>query len=131
MKEIAERFGHSLDQDDFVTTRSLLSPDCEYSIGRERLLGPAEITKSYEENMLEGRNKLDKLIWGKSWVEPVSKFEFYVHFTDYLVHNGQNHTHRCKQKLSIENGLIVRIEHIHDEAEQGRLDSFYQLVGLK
>ena len=131
MKEIAERFGHSLDQDDFVTTRSLLSPDCEYSIGRERLLGPAEITKSYEENMLEGRNKLDKLTWGKSWVEPVSTSEFYVHFTDYLVHNGQNYTHRCKQKLSIENGLIVRIEHIHDEAEQGRLDSFYQLVGLK
>ncbi len=132
MKEIAKQFGESLDKDEFDTTKVLLSPDCKYLIGEETLIGPEDICQSYEQNMLEGRKKLDILEWGQSRIEPISDMEFYVHFTDYLTHKGEKYTHRCKQKLSVnENALIWKIEHIHDQEEQNRLDSYYKRVGLK
>ncbi len=132
MKNIVVKFGQSLDADDFETTASLLSPDCLYKIGDEALTGPKEICNSYEQNMIEGRKKLDKLEWGKSHVEPLSAAEFYVHFTDYLTHQGKSHIHRCKQKLTINaEGLISKIEHIDDAIEQQKLTEFYQQVGLK
>ena len=58
MKETANLFGKSLDQDDFPTTKKLLSPDCRYLIGEETLIGPEAICKSYEDNMIEGRQTL-------------------------------------------------------------------------
>ena len=125
-------FGQSLDNDDFKTTAGLLSSECIYFIGATTLVGPSEITGSYEQNMIEGRAKLDELEWGKSCVEQINGTEFFVHFTDYLKHKEISHTHRCKQKLFFgENGYIIKIEHIHNEEEQKKLDDFYRKVGLK
>lgn len=132
MRDIAEAFGESLDQDDFETTKDLLSTDCVYIIGKETLNGLDEICGSYESNMIEGRKKLDELVWGESQVEEISPAEFFVHFTDYLTHKGKSYIHRCKQKVTINPfQRIERIEHIHDPEEQKRLDAFYQSVGLK
>lgn len=132
MKEIAERFGQSLDNDEFNSTKELLSPDCKYIIGDETLIGPDDICGSYEQNMIEGRKKLDDLEWGKSRIESISDSEFFVHFTDYLTHKGEQYTHRCKQRLTLhESGKIVLIEHIHDQEEQDKLDEYYRRVGLK
>lgn len=132
MKEIAERFGQSLDNDEFDTTKQLLTADCKYIIGEESLVGPEAICGSYEQNMIEGRKKLDNLEWGKSRIETISDSEFYVHFTDYLTHKGEEYTHRCKQRLTLnENRKIVLIEHIHDQEEQDKLDQYYRGVGLK
>lgn len=131
MKEIARRFGISLDNDQFEETKELLSRDCKYIIGSEVLIGPEKICQSYEQNMIEGRKKLDKLEWGQSRIEPLSDSEFFVHFTDYLSHKGLNHTHRCKQKLSIDDNLkIYKIEHIDDVDEQAKLKEFYKKVRL-
>lgn len=125
-------FGTSLDVDDFPTTAMLLSDDCTYDIGNEVLRGPDAICNSYEQNMIAGRKKLDKLEWGKSRIEPLNDNEYYVHFTDYLTHKGKDYTHRCKQKLTINNdSKITHIQHIHDEEEQLRLDDYYRSVGLK
>lgn len=125
-------FGHSLDNDDFKTTGELLSPDCIYFIGTTTLVGPSDITGSYEKNMIEGKAKLDELEWGKSWAEQINDTEFFIHFTDYLKHKGISHVHRCKQKLFFgKNGHIIKIEHIHNEEEQKKLDDFYRKVGLK
>ena len=129
--EIARIFGNSLDQDDFETTKKLLSPNCRYQIGDEVLIGPEAICNSYEENMIEGRKKLDKLEWGKSEIEPINESEFFVHFTDYLSHKGIDFTHRCKQKLVIQDQKIVSIELIDDAEEQDKLTVFYRKVGLK
>jgi hypothetical protein len=132
MKEIAIQFGQSLDKDEFDIMKKLLSRDCEYIIGEEILIGPEVICQSYEQNMIDGREKLDILEWGQSRIEPINTSKFYVHFTDYLTHKEEKYTHRCKQKLSInEDGLISRIEHIHDQEEQDRLDAYYKGVGLK
>ena len=44
MKEIAEKFGKSLDNDDFEATKETLSENCKYIIGNEVLTGPEKIT---------------------------------------------------------------------------------------
>lgn len=131
-KAIAILFGNALDNDDYATTRSLLSLDCQYFIGEESILGPEQISKSYEDNMIEGRKKLDELKWGQSEIETISNTEFYVHFTDYLTHNNKKYTHRCKQKITIGlNNEIIKIEHVSDPKEQQRLNIYYKSVGLK
>ena len=132
MKEVAAQFGRSLDLDEFETTRTLLHPNCQYFIGDDVLYGPERICQSYEQNMIEGRKKLDVLEWGQSVIEHISDTEYYVHFTDHLTHKGKHYTHKCKQKLAIDkDGLITKIEHVRDQEEQDRLDRFYESVGLK
>lgn len=129
---IAKKFGDSLDQDDFKTTASFLAPNCSYQIGDTELKGPTEIIGSYEQNMLEGRKKLDKLEWGQSIIEQINDMEFIVHFTDYLTHKGKFYIHRCKQKITFnEFNLIIKIEHLDDPIEQNKLNEYYQIVGLK
>ena len=132
MKEKAIQFGKALDQDDFATAESLLSEDCHYYIGEETLIGPKAICDSYEQNMLEGRQKLDELVWGNAEIEVVSDLEYIVHFTDYLTHKNQKHTHRCEQQLTFNTqGKIISIHHINNQKEQIALHDFYVKVGLK
>lgn len=129
---IATQFGSSLDSDQYEETAKVIADDCKYIIGEEVLIGPKAICGSYEQNMLEGRAKLDKLVWGKCRIEMIDYDHYFVHFTDYLGHKGEHHTHCCKQKLTISRkGEITKIEHIHDAEEQGKLDAFYRKVGLK
>ena len=130
MQQIAIKFGESLDADDFKTTKSLLSENCEYVIGEDTLFGPDAITRSYEDNMIKGRKKLDKLEWGKSTVEEIGDNEYFVHFTDYLTHKGHSHIHRCRQKLFLEGDKISRIVHVEDPEQKELLKGFYKKVGL-
>ena len=131
-KEVAFQFGNSLDKDDYARTRSVIADECEYLIGEKSLFGPVAIAKSYEDNMKEGKKKLDKLEWGECKIETINENEFFVHFTDYLGHKSIEYVHRCKQKITVgPNNKIVRIEHISDPAEQKRLDAYYKSVGLK
>ena len=131
MKERAKQFGQSLDNDEYDRTKELLSEDCKYIIGKITLIGPNNICRSYEQNMIEGRKKLDVLEWGQSRIESINDVEFFVHFTDYLIHKGLKYTHKCKQKLRVNiDGQISLIEHVHDQEEQNRLDNFYKTVGL-
>lgn len=131
MKEIAELFGRSLDRDDFTITKGLLSSNCKYIIGEEILIGPEDICNSYEQNMIEGKRKFDNLVWGESNIEVINNSEYFVHFTDFLTHKGINYTYRCKQKVIIQDGKIMQIEHIENTEEKERLDEFYRKVGLK
>lgn len=131
MKELAELFGRSLDKDEFEIVKGILSLNCKYKIGEEILIGPENICNSYEQNMIEGRKKLDKLVWGESSIEVINDSEYFVHFTDFLTHKGINYTHRCTQKVTIQKDKIVQIEHIENIGEQDRLNEFYRKVGLK
>jgi len=105
---------------------------CEYFIESQVLMGPEAICNSYKQNMIAGRKKFDVLEWGKSRIEDLGDSEFYVHFTDYLTHKGKKHTHKCKQKLSIdEHHKIYKIEHINNPIEQNNLKGFYKSVGIE
>ena len=127
----AQQFGTALDEDDFGEAKKLLSENCTYDIGGEILEGPSAIVGSYEKNMLEGRAKLDELVWGKSRVESLEDGRVAVYFTDYLKHKGLAHIHRCRQFLTFdEAGKIVHIEHGNLPGEPERLKTFYQSVGL-
>ncbi len=130
--EIAQLFGNSLDKDDYSTARMLLDNNCKYVVGNKVLIGPENITNSYENNMIEGRKKLDQLEWGQSKIEEISPNEFYIHFTDFLTHKKKKYIHRCKQKITIgSSDKIVQIEHVDDQEEQKRLNQYYESVGLK
>ena len=132
MEQVAADFGTALDKDDFEYVKTLLTTDCQYFIGDTTLVGKNAIADSYEVNMIEGRNKMDKLEWGKSKIEIISETEYFVHFTDYLTHKGEKHVHHCKQKVSINtNGKIFKIVHINDAEEQQKLNAFYKRVGIK
>ncbi len=130
-ENIAKQFGDALDHDNFEVVSKLLSAQCEYYIGDRTLSGREEICQSYEQNMKEGRVKLDKLEWGKSKAESISESECFVHFTDYLTHKGISYIHRCTQKLTIDHkGQIIRIDHLEDKEEQRKLKNFYRSVDL-
>ena len=131
MKETAVQFGQSLDTDDYQLTQTLLAQDCVYEIGEEVIHGAKNIVASYEENMLAGRKKMDKLEWGESSIEEIKNNEFIVHFTDYLYHKNKKYVHKCRQKLFTNSeGKIHRIEHIADKKEQTALNAWYQSVGI-
>jgi len=69
---------------------------------------------------------------GKSKIEDINDFEFYVHFTDYLTHKSKAYVHKCKQKVTVDsNNKIVKIKHISDPKERERLNNYYKSVGLK
>ena len=130
-KEVVLQFGNSLDNDEYDIVRSLLDDNCVYFIGKDQLHGPIDIAKSYEDNMIEGRKKLDNLEWGRCTVEAINVSDYYIHFTDYLTHQSKSFTHRCKQKVTIgKQQKIVAIEHIEDPEAQNRLNKFYKSVGL-
>lgn len=131
MRAIAEQFGHALDNDAYEKTRALLSADCIYAIGEETIVGAQAIVDSYEQNMLAGRKKMDKLEWGESTIDQLSPQEFIVNFTDKLFHKGEHYIFQCQQRLFIsEDGKINKIEHIHDEAAWQELQSWYKSVGI-
>ncbi len=130
-KGIAKRFGRSLDQDQYEQTRQVLSPDCRYIIGDKIIKGPQAISDSYEQNMIEGKRKLDKLVWGECKIEAIDEQYFYVHFTDYITHKGQSYTHKCSQKVLVNDQMLIeQIEHIHNQNEMDNLHSFYKAVGV-
>ncbi|MEZ5057118.1 MAG: hypothetical protein R2879_08790 [Saprospiraceae bacterium] len=129
--ENVQNFAFALDADDFETAKFYLSSEAVYYIGNSILKGKEEIGKSYETNMLEGRAKLDNLIWGESRIQLVSNESFIIHFTDFLTHKNLTHVHRCEQKVWINSKLkIIKIEHLSNPKEEIALLEFYKKVGL-
>ncbi|MEM9024339.1 MAG: nuclear transport factor 2 family protein [Bacteroidota bacterium] len=128
---IATAFGRALDRDDYAAAHALLAEECTYDIGSAVMEGPTAICASYETNMQEGRNKLDDLVWGTATAELVSDHQADVFFTDYLTHRGESHTHRCKQRVTVNAaGKITHIQHHNLPGEPEKLKAFYQKVGL-
>ena len=131
MIEIAQAFGTSLDEDDYTAALKLVGADCLYKIGERTLKGPKEIVSSYEQNAIEGRKKMDELIWGKCQVTEETPGTYLIHFTDFLKHKGKSHIHRCKQRVQINAANQIQyIEHIEDAIESKKLRAFYDSVGL-
>ena len=134
LKRIAVDFGRALDQDNFSLVASLVDEACIYELGDDWVIGPQDIAASYEKNMLEGRAKLDELVWGESGIEEVSDRDdqFIIHFTDHIKHQGQSFIHRCQQRVTVNKKLkIARIVHIDNEAESERLREFFKRVGVQ
>ncbi len=131
MKHIASLFGQSLDNDQYDITLTLLSIDCKYDMGSEMITGAKNIIDSYEQNMIAGRKKMDRLEWGQSTIDEISSNEFIVNFTDKLYHKSEQYTFRCQQRLFInKEGKIYQIEHITDKAAWQKLQEWYKSVGI-
>jgi len=125
-QQTAINFGHFLDQDDFVSFKSILDEKCIYEINDEILKGKDNIAGLYETNMKAGKAKFDKLEWGKSEIKEVESNVFDVHFSDNLLHKGIQHNYRCKQRITINaNCLVEKIVHMELPGERESLNAYY------
>ena len=128
---VARAFGQTLDRDDFAEFAQLLADDCIYEIGDQVLRTKESIAGLYEQNMLEGKKKFDELVWGQSRIESLNANEFEVYFSDYLKHRGIEHRYHCKQRIRINDALLVdQIVHFELPGERAALEAFYAKVGL-
>lgn len=128
---VAKQFGEYLDEDNFEQFKLLLSVDCNYEIGGQVLNTPETIAGLYEQNLKEGKEKFDELIWGKSRVEQVSENQFDIFFSDFLKHKGVTHNYKCKQRILINaDGLVEEIIHLELPGEKEALQRYYEQVGL-
>jgi hypothetical protein len=130
-EEIVIGFSSALDNDDFEEARRYLSKNCVYFIDGRTLTGADEIVNSYERNMTEARNKLDRLEWGKTEIKKLNALEYLLYFTDLLTHKGVNHVYKCSQRLRLnESGEIIEITHFEEGEERKNLELFYSKVGI-
>jgi len=129
---VALKFGTTLDADNFTSFKNIIAPECNYHIGDELYVGPDEIAGLYEKNLIEGKAKFDKLVWGKCRIEKVEPDIFEVYFSDFLTHQGITHNYQCKQRITINDSLLViKIQHIELPNQREALNAFYEKVGLK
>ncbi len=129
-QSIATRFAAALDRSDFVEAARYLSPDCQYQIGEEVLIGPESIIASYRESAEWGRRTLEQVIY-ESQVEE-SGDHVAVLYIDRLTHHRQTHVYRCRQHLWIDDtGRIVRIVHEEMPGERERLDEIFARWGVR
>lgn len=125
-KQIAQQFAHALDANEFTLAGSLLSQDCTYSINDKELIGVKSIIDSYKEADAWCNRTLDAYKY-ESCVDENGVITFY----DHLEHDGVQHTHCCKQKITLNSsGLIEKIEHIELPNEQKNIEIFFERVGI-
>jgi len=129
--EVAKKFGVALDNDSFETALSCLDAQCIYDTGESTFSGAQAICDMYEQNMLEGRKKFDRLEWGNCEVKQTADREVSVYFSDFLEHQGIAHNYQCIQHLHFDEAeFVVRIEHREIGDNRERLTAFKKQVGL-
>lgn len=130
-EEIANRFMHGLDKEEYEDVAQCISPDCQYEIAGKTHHGPEAIVASYQGNGDWAAENIEKIGYGSALVE-VNERAAKIEFLDYLEHGGQKLTHRCHQHLEFDNdGLICSIRHEDLPGEREALSAFFIAVGLK
>jgi hypothetical protein len=128
--DVVRDLARALDADDFARVAQSLAPDCEYRIGEELNCGPEEIVASYAHSSAWARENLDRIEY-TSEVEPADGNEVGVRFEDHLVHGGQQHRFRCRQRFVVgDAGLVERIVHEEIPGEREALNEFFRANGL-
>ena len=126
----ARRFARSLDEEDYETTRSLLSPACVYEIGGRRHDGVEAILASYRAAADWVNANLDSVRYESS-VRAGADGGAVVDFVDHLEHGGRRLTHRCEQHLAFDGaGRIVSIRHVDPPGEAEAVRRFLDEAGL-
>ncbi len=127
--EIAQQFAAALDHDDYDAAGAVMHPNCMYAIREKTIEGPAAILDSYRTASQTGRSTFDELHFASS-VSRADTTHAVIEFIDDLVHNGQQHRHRCQQIVTIKNERITVIEHCDLDGERESLDAFKRAVGI-
>ncbi len=129
--KIAKLFGEYLDTDQYTSFKALLTLDCLYLIYDTSYHNADDIAQLYASNMKAGKEKLDRLEWGKAIINHLKDDVFNIHFTDYLEHKGLKHTYECNQWVYVNDQLkIYKIVHKEIPEKKKALAEFYEKVGL-
>jgi hypothetical protein len=126
----ARRFAEAPDHEDDHRAAALLAPGCTYRIRGDELSGPGPIVASYKGNGDEAAERFDQIAY-RSAVRPGHAGTATIEFADNISHAGRTLTHRCEQRISVDDaGRIARIEHIDLPGERERLCAFKAACGL-
>ena len=128
--EIARQFANALDKDDYAAAGLVIHPACVYVIRDQIFEGRDAILDSYRNASKTGRATFDSLEYASS-VTVADDSHAVLDFIDDLVHNGQSHRYRCRQIVTIANGLITGIEHCELDGERASLNTFKRAVGIE
>lgn len=130
-QDVIERFAAALDGDNFEVASALLSGDCRYESPTGPIIGPVAITDSYRSASEWARTHLDEIIY-ESQCRLESANRGVVLFVDHLRHNGQTHSYRCQQFVTVDAaGQITRIEHDELSGEREAVEAFLRKVGVE
>lgn len=128
--DIPQCFAAALDENDFNAAGALLAEHCVYEFRGKQVLGRASIMATYTNSADWAAANLDGLTY-ESAVETVSAAVARITFTDHVTYGDKQHTYQCQQLVTIDGGLIERIQHEELDGEREALDEFFRDCGLK
>lgn len=127
--DIATTFATALDEDNYNAAGEVIHLDCVYVIRDKTFTGRIAILDSYRTASEIGRATFDTLEYD-SIVSMTNDTTAVIEFLDILAHRGRRHVYRCRQVLTIADGLITHIEHCDLPGESDSIAAFKRAVGL-
>jgi hypothetical protein len=122
--ETGRRLAAALDAEDYGAAKACLAVDCVYHGPFGVLTGREAIVASYRENAADGRQRFDAVQY-ESLVESLGAGEVLITYTDRVRLGNRSHDFRCKQRISIgAGGLVKKIYHQELPGERERLTAF-------
>jgi hypothetical protein len=127
VRAAVEELANALDADDFDAVRARLAPDCVYTIGDQRHVGPDAITASYRDGSELARRLFDEVIFGHDIVAVGRAGEVEVLFSDDLRAGDEWFRHRSRQRIVV--GVAGLVSHIDDIPIPGEHDALAAFMG--
>lgn len=129
--KFAQAFGQHLSEDDFHGMEQLLTENCKYTRGAKSVYGAVDIAAYFERNAALADQKLDWGQGGESKAKLLDKQHAEVILTEFIKHNGLQHTYKFKIKLTFDpHGKITEIEHQDLSGEEAALKDYYRRAGI-
>lgn len=125
--EIATRFAHALDAEDYPAAEALLRDDCEYRLRGEVHRSPQAIIASYRGNGDSANTDFDEVEYESS-ITAQSPRVAIIDFVDRLRRGKSSLTFQCRQIVEVDDeGRIRRIEHLDLPGQREALAAFKRL----
>jgi hypothetical protein len=126
VRTVVAELADALDADDFDGVQRRLANDCVYRIGGQRHVGPEAVVASYRDGSQLARRLFDKVIFTHEIVSEPSADSVLVDYRDELIAGGEWFSHRSRQRITVEGGLVSRITDIPIPGEKEALAAFMQ-----
>lgn len=115
----------ALDDDDYETATSVMTPDVEYVIGDQTLSGPAAIVASYKAASEMAHRIFDGVGYDHEIVATDDPDLFHIHYSDILTIGDETLTHKALQYVRAEEGKgVVHIINVDVPGERERVNDF-------
>lgn len=123
--EYVETLAQALDTDDYETAASVMSPDVEYVIGDQTLVGPAPIVASYRSASEMAHRIFDAVGYDHEIVPTDDPNLFHINYADILTIGEETLAHRALQHVRAEEGKgVVHIINVDVPGEREQVDAF-------